>query len=120
VVAAREGSVVTAHIIDILAEAGALVKKADNFGLTPIQVADQCRELINIQSFRCNGVHGGWFEGEPPLDIHTLCKNDNLSDVELCIETVPGCVLLKNREVPACGCILLSFASMSSFCTSIL
>jgi ankyrin repeat protein len=119
VVAARSG-VAVAMIIDFLAEAGANVNQADHFGLTPIQVADQCRELIAIASLRCNGVSGGWYEGEPPLDIFKVVGKDVPSDVELCIATFPDCALETNRRVRACGDILLSSSSISFSCITIL
>ena len=92
VVAARESGGNTSEIIDILSEAGAHVNQPDHFGLTPIQIADQCREVMNILGLRLNGVKGGWYEGERPLDIHQVV-NYNLSDVELCIANVPDCAL---------------------------
>jgi ankyrin repeat protein len=120
VVCACESGILTCTIVDYLAEAGAKVNKADHFGLTPIQVAEQCRELLNIQSMRCNGVRGGWYEGEPPLDILRVVKGDLQSDVELCIASVPDCALTKDRRVRACGSILLSSSSISFFCVTIL
>jgi ankyrin repeat protein len=121
VVAARESGILTASIIDFLAEAGAKVNKADHFGLTPIQVADQCREVLNISSMRCNGVKGGWYEGEKPLDIVEVAKlSDLLSDVEFCIASYPDCALKTDRRVRACGNILLSSSSISFFCITVL